>query len=207
MILPGAGSEVGLETESEGFSAAVDEGFGSGNRDVEDAGDFLVGQFLFAEKEDGGALVLGQFAEGFVDFRRQFVEENLAGHAAGLGVGGIAHDRAVIGGQRGVEGFGGVSGSASDLVEAKIAGDGEEPGGEAGGDSVATGRLPGLDEHLLREVFGFVGVAERSLNEIEDGLAVLFDQGFECREVALLDAEHARGIVVGTVDHPGHARG
>lgn len=194
--VPGAGAEVGFEPEFEGFAGTEDEGFGGGHGDPEHGGDVLIGEFGVTKEEDGGALVFGETLEGFGDFGFQLAEEDGIGDPGWIAFGGqeIGGGIARVGGS--VEGFGGVAAAAAEFVQAEVAGDGEEPGGEAGGDAVTGGGFPGLEEDLLGDVFGIPGIMEGSKDEVTHGLAVFIDQAFEGLEIPLLGAEHAGGIFV-----------
>src|SRR5712671_3502128 len=100
-----------------------------------------------------------------------------------------------------IQRFGPVARTAADFIEAEVARDGEQPGGEFGGDSVAVGRFINLKEYVLREVFGLRGIPECAVNDIRDRLLVLVYQFFKSLPVASFDAKHQTGVGIGVGRH------
>lgn len=194
---PGTGGEIGFESGLEDFAGAMDEGFGGGNGDAKDIGDFLVAEFAFAAEGEGEALFFGEIGQGFVDLDHQFLvlRDEIGGRLGGIGM--LAGGKVVAGFEAGFEGFGGMPAAASDFVEAEIAGDGEEEGAEAGLGFVATGGFPELDEDALGDVLGFVGIRKDPVDEMDDGLFPAVDEGGERVRIALANLEHQGGIFVG----------
>lgn len=125
----------------------------------------------------------------------------MVGGWGGLMVLEVMGGAVLVAGSAGIHGFGGMAGAAAKFVEAEVAGDGEEPGGKAGGSLVALSRSVDLDEDVLGEVLGFHGVAEHPGDEIENGLLVAVDELLESGGVALFDAEHQGGIGFEGVGH------
>ena len=193
--------EIGFEPELEGFAGAMDQGFGGGKGEAEDAGDFLVGKVVLAAKEDGQALFFGQGIEGLLDFGFEFVLQKGFRRGESLVVFKLARRRFVGFGQAGFDGLGGMARAAADFVEADVAGDGENPGGEFGGDLVAGGGLVNADEDDLGQVFRFGKIVQHAEHEADDGLFVFFHQLLEGAQVSVFGEEHERGIWVGRFGH------
>jgi hypothetical protein len=192
-----AGAEVGFEAEAEGFASAVDERFGGGERATQDIGDLFVGEVLLAAEQDGETLVLGEAGEGEFDLLFEFGMEVGIRGAGGGGVVELVVERGVLAGIRGsIDGSGGVTAAPAQFVEAEVAGDGVEPGGEPGGDAVAVGRFVELDKDVLSEVFGFLEVAEHAIDQVHDGLFILVQQSFEGMGIAVLNTQHQLGVWV-----------
>src|SRR5437868_14927094 len=67
VLLPGAAAQIRFEEFLECFATAMDERFGGGHRAIEDFGYVLVGMFLAAAEQYGGALFFGENGKGFFD--------------------------------------------------------------------------------------------------------------------------------------------
>jgi hypothetical protein len=100
-----------------------------------------------------------------------------------------------------VQGLGGVPGTAADLIETEVPGDCEKPGGEFGRLFVPLARFVDLEEHILREIFGFGFIAQVTADEIEEGLLIFPDQFGKRHSVAALNVQHEGGIKVGWFRH------
>jgi hypothetical protein len=169
----------------------MDEGFCGGDRAAQDIGDLLIGEVLLPAEDDCGALVFWEKSEGLFDAFFEFGEEASVGRAGSGGIFEVVMEGIVVlVGWAGIERFGWVAAASAQFVEAEITGDGVEPGGESGCGAVPSGGLVHLHENILREILGFLQIADHAVNQIHDGLFVFFDQGFEGGTVAALNAQH-----------------
>ena len=91
--------------------------------------------------------------------------------------------------------------AAADFIEAKIPGNGKQPGGKLGGGLITRGGFPGLHKYILGEIFRLDFIAQRPPCEIDDGLFVLLDQFGKSRGVALLRTKHQGGIGIEVSRH------
>jgi len=66
--LPLAGLQIRFQLLFQCFPPAMDERLCRRQRAIQNLRDFLVAQFILAAEQDGRALVLGQFRQGFLDF-------------------------------------------------------------------------------------------------------------------------------------------
>jgi len=193
---PIAGFEVGLEFFFEGFAAAMDEGFGGGEGAAEDFGDFFVAEVVLAAEEDGATLVFGKFVQGFLDFLDEFAVQQAVRGGDLRFVLELAGRLVFVFGMRFFEGFGGMTGAAAKFVEAKVAGDGKEPGGKFGGLLITAAGFIDLQEYVLGQILGFRLIVEIAENEVHDLLFVLIHEFGKGGAVAALHAEHECGIGV-----------
>ena len=179
----------------------MDQRLGRRERAAEDFGNLLVTQILLAAEQDGAALVLGQGGHGIGDLLGQFpVQQAVRRRGAGLVLNLVA--RLVLAVRvRLVQRLGRVPRPPAELVQAEIAGDGEEPGGELGGLDVAGARFVYLQKDILRQVLRLGLVPQGAVDEVHDRLLVFPDQLGESRAVAALDAQHENSIGIEWYGH------
>ena len=82
----------------------------------------------------------------------------------------------------------------ADLVEAEIARNGEEEGGEPRRRLVAGGGLPELDKGGLRQILGFVRVGQGSVDKPDDRMLPMLHQLGEGVPITPFDAQHQQGV-------------
>ena len=169
----------------------------------EDFRDFFVAQFILAAQQNGGPLIFGQFRQGLVYFRRQFAVQNIFGGQEYFFVLVLALGLIFVFGVAFFDGLGRVARAPADFVEAQIARNGEEPGGELGRALIALARFVNLQEDVLRQIFGFRLVTQRAADKVEQRLLVFFHQFREGRAVAAFHAQHEGGIRIGVFRHRG----
>ena len=97
-------------------------------------------------------------------------------------------------GSRFIQRVGRMPDAPADLVEAEIARNGEEEGGEPRRRLVAGGGLPELDKGSLRQILGFVWVGQGSVDEANDGMLPSLHQLGEGVPITPFDAEHQQGV-------------
>jgi hypothetical protein len=174
----------------------MDQGLGGGERTADDHGDLLVAHFIAAAEQDGSALVFGQFRERQFDFLRQLAVEHGVARQGNFPVLVLAR-RMVLGVRVGrLEGIRRMTGAAAEFVEAQIAGNGEEPGGKAGGNLVTMGGFMDLEKDGLGDILRFGGVAQVPVHHVHDRLFVFVHQFGKSPLVPALDAKHQDGIGV-----------
>src|SRR6185436_2965713 len=120
------------------------------------------GKLVLPAKQDRDALVVRQLGQGLLDLLFQlFVQE-------GVRRGKAFHVFKLVSGPvfwvLRVQRLSAVTRAPADFVEAQIPRDGEEPGGEFGGSTIAMGGPVNLNEDILREVFRLGCVAESPIN-------------------------------------------
>ena len=187
----------------------MDQRLGGLKRGLQHGGDLFVAQFSLAAEDERGPLLLGQGGQSFLDQAEQLT----AGH---FGIGGglsavldLSERVLLVVRARFIERIGRMTHPSADLVEAEVAGDREEEGGEPGRGLVAARGLPELDEGGLRQVFGLVRVGQRAVDEADDRLLPSLHQVGEGVPITLSDAEHQQGvgILTGIGGVVGHGRG
>jgi hypothetical protein len=174
----------------------MEKGFDGGNGTAKNLGDLLVGQALEPAEENGGALGLRQLPDGSVDAVVEFAFGGGAGRVFGAGVRQFAGDGGgVVRIGEGVEGLSAMAGAAAVFVENDVVGDGKQPSGEFGGGLIAAGGAEHLEENALGEVFGFPRVTDGTVDDVNDGALVAFNQDAKGVLIAVADAGHEGGVV------------
>jgi hypothetical protein len=124
----------------------------------------------------------------------EFAVQEAVGRRGGFGVFVLMEGLVFVVRAGGIEGIGRVAGAAADFVEAKVAGDGEEPGGEFGGNGVAIGGLEDLEEDVLGQVLSLGGIMNHAAGQVHDRLLVLVHQCGKSLPITLFDPYHQGGI-------------
>ena len=111
----------------------MNERFRGGKRAAQNFGYFLVAQLILPAKQDGRALGFGQSGERLLDFFGKFTMQQVFRRQKNLLVLILPCRQVVAFRMRFLQRLGGMARAPADFVQAKVAGDGEQPGGKLGG--------------------------------------------------------------------------